>query len=150
MHMYIALSVHEGSECENEEGNVGTLTTFVNVESSNVSVVVDVVRDEKCSLEDVEDIFGSGGSREGLCVDVVLMNLIKKNLRRVGIVDSLNLVRKDLLASGWEVSVEVNVVVNNAGGRCCCKFGEKGSCKEKIWTGCDDSGLVIPWIVRGD
>ena len=83
-----------------------------------MSVVVDVVRDEKCGLKDVEDIFGSGGCREGLCVDVVLMNLIKENLRRVGIVDSLNLVRKDLLASGWEVGVEVNIVVDHAGVGC--------------------------------
>ena len=150
VNMYGALSVHESPECEDEEGNVGTLTTLVNVESSNVSGVVDVVRDEKCGLKDVEDIIGSGGCGEGLCVDVVLMNLIKEDLRGVGIVDSMNLVKKDLLASGWEVGVEVNVVVNNAGGGCGCKFGEKGSCKEKIWTARDDSGLVIPWIVRGD
>ena len=33
-------------------------------------------------------------------------------------VDGLNLVRKDLLASGWEVSVEVNIVVDKAGVGC--------------------------------
>ena len=48
-------------------------------------------------------------------VNVVLMNLVKESLRGVRVVDGLNLVREDLFASGWEVSVEVNVVVDNAG-----------------------------------
>ena len=83
-------------------------------------------------------------------VNVVLMNLVKESLRRIRIVDGLNLVRKDLLASGWEVSVEVNIVVDNAGVGCSREFGEEASCEEKIGTGCYDSGLVIPWIVRCD
>ena len=55
-----ALPVHEGSECKYEESYVGALSSFVDVESSDVGVVVDVVRNEKCSLEDVEDVHGSG------------------------------------------------------------------------------------------
>ena len=51
-------------------------------------------------------------------VNVVLMNLVKESLRRIRIFDGLNLVRKDLLASGWEVSVEVNIVVDSAGVGC--------------------------------
>ena len=51
-------------------------------------------------------------------VNVVLMNLVKESLRRIRIVDGLNLVREDLFASGWEVSVEVNIVVDNAGVGC--------------------------------
>ena len=41
----------------------------------------------------MENIFGGGGSREGLRFDVMLMDLIKENLRRVGIVDGLHLIR---------------------------------------------------------
>ena len=48
----------------------------------------------------------------------MLMNLVKETLGRIKIVDGLNLVRKDLFASGREVSVEVNIVVDNAGVGC--------------------------------
>ena len=55
-----ALSMHESSECKNEESYVGALPSFVDVESSDIGVVVDVVRNEKCGLEDVEDVLGGG------------------------------------------------------------------------------------------
>ena len=55
-----ALPVHEGSECKYEESYVGALSSFVDVESSDVGVVVDVVRNEKCGLEDVENVLGGG------------------------------------------------------------------------------------------
>ena len=55
-----ALPVHEGSECKYEESYVGALSSFVDVESSDVGVVVDVVRNQKCGLEDVENVFGGG------------------------------------------------------------------------------------------
>ena len=55
-----ALPVHEGSECKYEESYVGALSSFVDVESSDVGVVVDVVRNEKCSLTDVENVLGGG------------------------------------------------------------------------------------------
>ena len=55
-----ALPVHEGSECKYEESYVGALSSFVDVESSDVGVVVDVVRNEKCSLKDVENVLGGG------------------------------------------------------------------------------------------
>ena len=45
----------------------------------------------------------------------MLVNLVKENLGGVGIVDSLNLVRKDLFASIREFGVEMDVVVDNAG-----------------------------------
>ena len=51
-----ALPVHEGSECKYEESYVGALSSFVDVESSDVGVVVDVVRNEKCGLKDVENV----------------------------------------------------------------------------------------------
>ena len=43
------------------------------------------------------------------------MNLVEKDLGGVGVVDGFNLVGKDLFASVWEVSVEVDVVMGNAG-----------------------------------
>ena len=55
-----ALPVHEGSECKYEESYVGALSSFVDVESSDVGVVVDVVRNEKHSLKDVENVLGGG------------------------------------------------------------------------------------------
>ena len=55
-----ALPVHEGSECKYEESYIGALSSFVDVESSDVGVVVDVVRNEKCGLEDVENVLGGG------------------------------------------------------------------------------------------
>ena len=51
-------------------------------------------------------------------VNVMLMNLVKESLRMIKIVAGLNLVRKDLFASGREVSVEVNIAVDNAGVGC--------------------------------
>ena len=80
VNVYGAMTVHEGTECEDEEGNVGALATFVDVKPSDVIVVVDVVRDEKCSLKDVENVFGRGGCKGSLCVDVVLVDLIEQNL----------------------------------------------------------------------
>ena len=43
------------------------------------------------------------------------MNLVEKNLAGVGVVDSFNLVGKDLFAPVWEISVEVDIVMDNAG-----------------------------------
>ena len=77
VNMYGALAMHESAKCKDEEGNVGALATFVNVKPSDVTMVVDVMRDEKCSLEDMENVFGGGGSRGSLCVNVVLVDLIE-------------------------------------------------------------------------
>ena len=43
------------------------------------------------------------------------MNLVEKNLAGVGAIDGFNLVGKDLIAFVREISVEVDVVMNNAG-----------------------------------
>ena len=59
--MYGALPMHEGAECKHKENYVGTASTFVDVKSSDVFVVVDVVRDERCSYEDVENVVVWGG-----------------------------------------------------------------------------------------
>ena len=48
--MYSALSMHEVTKRKYKEGNVSTFTPFVDVKSSNVIVIVDVVRNEKGSL----------------------------------------------------------------------------------------------------
>ena len=56
-----ALPMHEGAECKNEESYVGTASSFVDVKSSDVFVVVDEVRDERCSYEDVENVVACGG-----------------------------------------------------------------------------------------
>ena len=60
MNMNGALPVHESSKCKYEESYIGALSSFVDVESSDVGVVVDVVRNEKCSLKDVENVLGGG------------------------------------------------------------------------------------------
>ena len=59
--MYGALPMHEGAECENKESCVGAVSSFVDVESSDVFVVVDVMRDERCSNENVENVVVCGG-----------------------------------------------------------------------------------------
>ena len=51
-----------------------------------------------------------------MCVDVVLVDLIEKDLCGVRIVDALNLVGKALFASVWKVCMKLSVFVNNAGG----------------------------------
>ena len=56
MDMYGALPIHESAECKNEESYVGAASSFVDVKSSDVFVVVDVVRHERCSYEDVENV----------------------------------------------------------------------------------------------
>ena len=54
--MYSALSMHEVSERKNKEGNVGAFAPVVDVESPDVTVVVDVMRNEECCLKSVKDI----------------------------------------------------------------------------------------------
>ena len=43
------------------------------------------------------------------------MNLVEENLGGVGVVDGFNMVGKDLFAAAWEVDVEVDVVMDDAG-----------------------------------
>ena len=48
--------MHEMPEREDEQGNVGAFASFVNVQSAYAIMTVDVMRNDKCSLKDVEDI----------------------------------------------------------------------------------------------
>ena len=43
------------------------------------------------------------------------MNLVEENLGGVGVVDGLNLVRKDLFSAIREIGVEMDIMVDNAG-----------------------------------
>ena len=43
------------------------------------------------------------------------MNLVEENLGGVGVVDGFNMIWKNLLAAVWEVDVEVDVVMDDAG-----------------------------------
>ena len=56
-----ALPVHESAECKNKESNVGAAAALIDVKSSDMLVVVDVVADEGRSYEGVEDIIIWGG-----------------------------------------------------------------------------------------
>ena len=56
MDMNGALPVHESAERKNKEGNVGAVAALIDVKSSDVFVVIDVVTDEGRSYECVEDI----------------------------------------------------------------------------------------------
>ena len=67
----------------------------------------------------------------------MLVNLIEKNLCRVGIVSVSHLIGKDLFAPGREISVKEGVSVDDAGGRGSDKLWEKSCGKEKIWAGCN-------------
>ena len=80
MNMYGTLSMQKGAERENKESNISALAAFVDVEPSDVIVVVDVVRDEECSLNNVEDVFRRGVSGGRVCVEMVLVYLIEENL----------------------------------------------------------------------
>ena len=51
-----ALPVHESAERKNKEGNVGAAAALIDVKSSDVFVVIDVVTDEGRGYEGVEDI----------------------------------------------------------------------------------------------
>ena len=95
VNVYCASSVHEKAKCKDKEGNVGTLAPFVNVEPSDLAVVVDVMSNEESSLESMENVSGGCGCRLSAWVDVVLVNLIEEDLCGVRIVDALNLVGKD-------------------------------------------------------
>ena len=70
VNMYGALAMHESAKCKDEEGNVGALATFVNVEPSDMAVVVDVMSNEECSLENMENVFGGGGCRGSVCASM--------------------------------------------------------------------------------
>ena len=54
--MYSALSMHDMSKRKNKESNVGAFAPFVDVKSSDVTVVVDVMRNEGGCLESVKDV----------------------------------------------------------------------------------------------
>ena len=56
-----ALSMHEVTKRKDKEGNVSTFAPFVDVKSSDVIVIVDVVRNEKGCLENVKDVTGRCG-----------------------------------------------------------------------------------------
>ena len=60
------------------------------------------------------------------------MDLVKEDLGRVGVVNGLNLVGWNLLASGWKICVKVNVPVRNAGGGGGYEFGKRRSCEAKV------------------
>ena len=85
MNMYCALSMHESTKRKYKEGNVGAFAPFVNVKSSDVAVVVDVMGYEEGSLESVEDVSGGCGCRTSVWVDVVLVNLIEEDCVGLGL-----------------------------------------------------------------
>ena len=76
MDMNRTLLVHVVSESKDKKGNVRGLTSFVNVKSSDVRVVVDVMRNEKGGLKCASDITESSGFGLGIWVEP-LLNLIK-------------------------------------------------------------------------
>ena len=51
-----ALPLHEVTKRKDKEGNVGAFAPFVDVKSSDVTVVVDVMRNEECCLKSVKDV----------------------------------------------------------------------------------------------
>ena len=65
----------------------------------------------------------------------MLVNLIEKNLCRIGIVSASYLLGKNLFAPGREISVKEGVSMDNAGGGGGGKLWEKGCGQEKIWAG---------------
>ena len=56
MDMNGALPMHERAERKNKEGNVGAVAALIDVKSSDVFMVVDVVPDEGCSCKGVKDV----------------------------------------------------------------------------------------------
>ena len=79
MDMNRTLLVHVVSESKDKKGNVRGLTSFVNVKSSDVGVVVDIMRNEKGGLKCASDITESSGFGLGIWVEP-LLNLIKQYL----------------------------------------------------------------------
>ena len=61
VNVYCTLTMHKYSKRKGPESNIGALAAFINVQSFNVVVVVDVVRYEECGLENVEDVLRRGG-----------------------------------------------------------------------------------------
>ncbi len=59
--MNCALHMHESAKCKNKESYISAVSSFVEVETSDVFVAVDVMRDEKCSNEDVKNVVVGGG-----------------------------------------------------------------------------------------
>ena len=56
MDMNGALPMHKSAERKDKESNVGTATALIDVKSSDVFMVVDVVPDEGCSCRGVKDV----------------------------------------------------------------------------------------------
>ena len=50
-----------------------------------------------------------------MCAGEVFVDLVEKNLSAVGVVDGLDLIRKNLFAAAWEINVKVNIMVDDAG-----------------------------------
>ena len=45
----------------------------------------------------------------------MFVNLVEENLSGVRVVDGFNMIGKNLLAAAWEVDVEVDVMMDDAG-----------------------------------
>ena len=88
-----------------------------------MTVVVDVLSNEECRLKDVEYVFGGGGCGVSVWVNVVMVDLVKENLRGVWIVNALNSARRNLFASGRQICVKVNAIVYHTGGGRGSKLG---------------------------
>ena len=78
-------------------------------------VVVDVLSNEKCGLKDVQYVLGGGGCGVSVWVNVVMVDLVEENLCGLWIVDVLNRVGWNLCASGRQICMKVDVVVNHTG-----------------------------------
>ena len=100
-----ALLVHEVTKRKDKEGNVGAFASFVDMKSSNVRVIVDVVRNEKSCLENLHDVTVRRGCGLSVWIDALLY-LIKQDLCGIRIVGALYLFGKNLFAFGRKFSME--------------------------------------------
>ena len=110
-----AFHMHEVTKRKDKEGNVGAFAPFVDMKSSNVMVIVDVVRNEKGCLENSKDVIVRRGCGLSVWVDALLY-LIKQNLCGIRIMGALYLLRKNLFASGREFGMKLDVPMNYTGG----------------------------------
>ena len=60
VYVYGTVTSHEGAESESEEGDVGAIATLINVNPSDVFMVINVLCNEKSGLENVENVLGGG------------------------------------------------------------------------------------------
>ena len=94
-----AFDMHKVTKRKDKEGDIGASASFIDVTSSNMRVIVNVVGYEKRGLKYTGDVSEWSGFGLGFWIKP-LLDLVEKDLRRISVGGPLYLFGRDLFAPG--------------------------------------------------